>query len=270
MRLITVIVIGTLLASAPSGAEAAKNPRVPPGNWAVEYAKDYCILSRDGVGGAPGIAFRTRPFSDEHDLLIYVPRTSEKETSVRGQLRIDGELQGADRWISIGEPLRERKLIDTRVSTDEMAKISGANSIRLSSVERLDVTVPLPIIAKATAALRACEIELASRWGVMPEEMARFAKPARSETDLRSMFWSKDARSVAILRNPVRAVLDIDAVGAVINCQIVQSSRVAWVDARFCETLRAKARFRPASDAGGKPVRGKFATPAITSALIRR
>lgn len=270
MRLRGLIGTAILLASVGTRADAAKGPRVPPGQWAVDYAKEVCVLSRDGIAGEPGIAFRTRPFSNEQDLLVYVARTGEKERWVKGRLSIDAQVVGAERWIAIGEPVRARKLIDTRISVDELAKIAAAKSIRLSSDERLDVTVALPMIAKAMVALQACEVELASRWGVAPAEMVRWAKTAQSETDLRSMFWNPDPRASVMLRTPVRALLDIDAQGAVLSCKIVQSSRVSWVDTRFCETLRTVAKFHPAIDSSGKAVNGKFVTPAITSALIRK
>lgn len=253
----------------PISAEA-KGPRVPAGQWAVDYAKEVCVLSRDGVAGEPGIAIRTKPFSNEHDLMIYVPRTGEKERWVQGRLSIDGRIAGTERWIVIGEPRRAHKLIDTRITTDELAALAAASSIRLSSDARLDVTVPLPKIAKAVGALRACEIELAGRWGVAPAEMTGLSRTAFSETDLRTLFWDQDPRKSVLLRHPVRALLAIDERGAIQNCKITQSSRVSWVDIQFCEMLRTEAKFRPAIDVSGKAVHSKYVTPAITSALIRR
>ena len=271
MRLAGLIGAGLLLAAIDAHADAAKGPRVPPGQWAVDYAKEVCILSRDGIAGEPGIAIRTAPFADQQDLLIYLPRTGEKARSIRGRLGIDARPLGPERWISIAEPGRTRKLIDTRIWSDELAALTaGARSIRLSSDAGLDVIVTLPKIVQAMTALRACEIDLAGRWGVDPTDMARWARTAVAETDLRSLFWNKDYRKSVVLRKAVRAVLEIDEQGAVTGCRITQSSRVSWVDIRFCETLRTEAKFRPAVDASGRAVPGKFVTPAITSALIRR
>ena len=258
-----------LLAMVSAGADAAKGPRVPPGKWAVEYAKEYCVLLRDGLAGEPGVAVQTRPFTDEHDLLLYVPRTRGKERWIKGWLSIGGVASGAERWINIGEPRRAHKLIFTRISTDELANIAVANSIRLSSAEQLDLTASLPMVTKAMSALRRCEIDLAGKWGISALEMDGLASWAQSETDLRSMFWSRDRSTVGMLRSPVRAMLDIDAQGALVGCRIVKSSRVASVDARFCETLRKEGKFRTATDFSGKPVRDKMVTPLITSARLR-
>ena len=66
-----------------------------------------------------------------------------------------------------------------------------------------------------------------------------------------------------------RAVLDIDETGKMVGCEIVQRSRVAWVDRQFCETIRKGAAFEPALDREGKRVRGKVVTPAISSVRLR-
>jgi len=261
--------VGALLVTVGSGAEAAKGPRVPPGQWAVEYAKEDCVLSRDGLSGEPGVAFRTRPFLDEHNLFFYVPRTGEKDRWIKGRLTIGGDAPGGERWIRIEEPRRAYKSISTRISTAELVKIGVMHSIRLSSADRPDLAITLPMVAKAMSALRRCEVDLAGKWGIDPVEMNGWARTAHSETDLRSMFWSEDRSSVGMLRSPVRAVLDIDAKGTLVGCTIVQSSRVAWVDARFCDTLRKEGKFRPAIDFNGKPVKSKMVTPLITSARLR-
>lgn len=266
----TIHLCAVSMAMLSSVSVEAKGPRVPAGQWAVDYAKDVCVLSRDGVASEPGIAIRTKPFSNEHDLMLYVARTGEKERSIKGHLLIDGRVAGEERWIIIGEPRRAHKQVETRITADELAELAKASSIRLWGNARSDVIAQLPKIAKAMNALRACEIELAGRWGVAPAEMAGLSRTAYSEFDLRELFWDKDPRKSVMLRNPVRALLAIDNRGAVQSCRITQSSRVSWVDIQFCEMLRAEAKFRPAVDASGKAANSKYVTPAITSALIQR
>lgn len=48
--------------------------------------------------------------------------------------------------------------------------------------------------------------------------------------------------------------LSIDAAGAVTACKVVTSSGSAVLDAATCDAARAKARFAPARDAGGRAV----------------
>jgi hypothetical protein len=208
MRCATIPLV--MLTTLCSSAEAAKGPRVPPDKWAVDYQKDYCLLSRDGFAGEAGVAFRTQPFSNEQGLLFYLPRTGEKERSVRGRVRIGDGQPGAERWIGIGEPPKQLKLIDTTISADELASVARSTSIQVTG-QGLDVTVPLPMIEKAMAALDECEIHLAGRWGVAAAEMKEWSKPPRAQGDLRSLFWSEDYSKMAMMTSGgVRAVLEID------------------------------------------------------------
>src|SRR4030095_2665461 len=269
MRLLVAIL---LMLAFPVRAQAAKRPHVPPGIWAVEYAKEYCVLSREGVNGEPGVAFRTRPLALEQDVLLYLPRQGGPSPSGDGQVMILDNDVAKDRWIWIEEPIgKPFRLAHTLISSEEMARAFSASTLRMRVPGKFDMRVSLPNIRKAAAALQICEDDLARRWGVDPAEMRNWAKPASAIGDLRSLFWNdKDWNSVAMIQSgATRAVLDIDETGAMARCKIVQHSRVAWVDRQFCETIRKGAKFEPALDVTGKPVKGKVVTPAISSVRLR-
>ena len=260
-----------LLASSAAG-DAATAPRVPPGTWAVEYAKEYCILSRDGVGGEPGVAFRTRPLAVEHDFLLYLPREGDANQSGEGRVLVDDDDAEDKRWVWIEEPSGGRfRLAHTLISDDQLNRGLAAGTLRMQVTGKLDIRVSLRNVRKAAEALQACEDDLARRWGVDPAEMRNWSKPAAAKGDLRSLFWnSKDWSAVAMIRSgATRAVLDIDASGKMVGCEIVQRSRIAWVDRQFCETIRKGATFEPALDLQGRPTRGKVVTPSISSVRLR-
>jgi protein TonB len=58
----------------------------------------------------------------------------------------------------------------------------------------------------------------------------------------------------------VRVGLDISPEGRVTACTVTASSRSATLDATACRILRARARFRPARDAAGTAVPGRYDT----------
>lgn len=270
MRLIHLILAPFVASVVQSHSLAATAVPVPPGRWAVEYAKDVCVLSREGVAGEPGIAIRTAPFAIEHDLIVTRARDGQKDRWLMGKVRIGAQPTADERWISVAERGQPRQLIKTRISRDELALLEAEHLIGIAGDAQLDVVVRLPVLPKAMAALRACETDLARRWGVDPVEMASWARPAQTETDLSSLFWDSDRRKSVLLRTPVRALLEIDQRGAVTKCTITKSSRVSWVDIRVCETLGRDARFRPAVDSAGRAVAGKFVTPEISSILLAK
>jgi len=54
--------------------------------------------------------------------------------------------------------------------------------------------------------------------------------------------------------------VDVDAAGMPAACAVTGSSGVDSLDARTCEVVKARGRFRPAVDAQGRPVPGTFAS----------
>lgn len=260
----------TMIAVAIAPVAVAARPKVPAGRWAVEYAANHCILSKEGLGGDPSIAVRTRPMDEQHDLMFALAPAARIATSFKGHL--DGEAADTpERWIITEQVGRvSRRWIMSSISADELASSIRAGRVGLTGPEGFAISANLPIIDRAMAALRLCEDDLAKRWRVDPAEMRQWAHPARAEGDLRELFWSEDKARVAIFDNVgVRALLDIDALGKVTMCTLLRSSRVAWADRKICEGLRTRAKFYPAIDRAGNPVAGKLVTPEFTSVLIR-
>ncbi len=56
----------------------------------------------------------------------------------------------------------------------------------------------------------------------------------------------------------VTFALDISRTGKVTKCRIVESSGFRRLDRRTCEIVRERARFTPARDDAGKPVKDTF------------
>lgn len=61
----------------------------------------------------------------------------------------------------------------------------------------------------------------------------------------------------------VRASLVVGTDGRVAECRIASSSGSEALDARTCEIFRARARFEPARDADGNPLRASVAAPPV-------
>lgn len=246
-------------------------PRVPAGTWAIEYQEDTCTLSRDGLGGQPGIAFRTTPLAEPHDLIVYGQFARGKSASFQGWMAIGENREAIQRWMLI-EPShgRKRTHLKTTITADELARLGDSSRLRISGPGGFAFEAALPDMVKPLAALRECEVYLAGRWGIPPTEMELWAKPARPVEDLRNLFWDKDRSRVAMLQSDsIRGVLTIDASGRMVDCKIVEATRVSWVNEKFCPTLMERARFEPARDSAGIAVVGKVITPPIRSARLR-
>ena len=265
LRFLTLTAAAT--ASVSSGdavpPELSANPK-----WVVNYADSFCILSRDLAAGQPGVAFRTRPLTDEHDLLIMVPRTGEANSGAKGRIS-SGAWVGEERWISIGEPTgKGQKYLDTHVSTADLANVEAASSMKVTIPHKLELTVPLAGIGKALAALRTCEDDLARKWQaengwVVPPTLKGGWYRLFGQGDYPG--WASDRRK----EGKVRAMLAINTAGRISDCAIVESSGFVAFDKRTCEIFRKRARFSPALDVHGKPITSKLMSPTINYFLMK-
>lgn len=258
----TLVAFGLIVSSGP-GVTAP--PRVPAGQWAIEYQDETCTLSRDGLEGELGIAIRTGPLDERHELMLYGPFKGEKGRHFQGRLSIEPDGVAADRpFVLARRPGRKPTTLQTDISPAELAGLDRAKFVRITGPGGFEARGALPPMGRALAALRECEVYLAGRWGITRGEMERWVRPARPVVDLRRLFWSESASNYGMLRSGfVRGVLDITADGRMVGCRIVHSSKIAWVDAQLCSTLREKARFEPARNAAGEAVPGKVVTPEI-------
>jgi TonB family protein len=94
--------------------------------------------------------------------------------------------------------------------------------------------------------------------------------PPSGTGDLRTLFSVTDYPPMAIqqhMQGTVVADLWISEKGKPSRCQIVRSSGYELLDDTTCKILLWRARFTPARDAFGKPVKDKVRTPPITWGL---
>lgn len=83
------------------------------------------------------------------------------------------------------------------------------------------------------------------------------AAPARDRPALLGWLKQDDypAESLTAGENgEVTAAFDVTPAGAAANCRVVRSSGHLRLDDATCDLIEARARYRPAQDAAGKPV----------------
>ena len=251
-----------LIAALAVAQSAVATVKPTTGKWVLNYAPTHCTLLREPVGNQPGFAIQTRPFADEHDLILLLPRTGAKAVYVQGKLMANGK-ETIGRWMTIGEPKQApHRVVDTHIKNDELENVSAGGSLRLLSEGQIDVTVGLPGMAKALAALKPCEDDLARRWGVE----RTWVTPPKPLWGDRSLVTSEDYPQDALDRNQagsVRVLLSLSEGGKVTDCRVIESSNSGPLDQATCRTLQKRATFAPALDGGGKPVSSKYLAPRV-------
>ena len=112
--------------------------------------------------------------------------------------------------------------------------------------------------------LHDCTIDLQHYWNMVDPEQKNIAAPAIG--DLRQIFSANDYPTEAQYRGQegkVQFVLLIDEKGKVAACHVLQPSGIPAFDGMGCQVILQRARFKPALDRKGIPIRSAVVTPPI-------
>lgn len=233
---------------------ASAAPLQPTGKWTIDYAKDYCILSRDGGVAEPGVAFRTRPLALRHDLIVYMAKSGKPNGWGNGVLRIGDSGSDSPRMVQTREIKdKAHRYAHVNITNEEFDALSRAGSLQMEFDQEFNVRATLPIMDKAIAALRDCEDDLARRWGLDPSEIRGWSVAARPKKK-----WDKAALQNGwpdwrIKQSKNRASFRIGPDGRPFDCRVLETSGSTKFDDALCKAV-ARMRFHPALDTAGRPV----------------
>ncbi len=257
MRGISIVLplaVMTGLAQAASAAPLLQ----PTAKWVVDHGDTSCTALRTyGTPEAPvTIAFRPSPTGSVVRLLVvrrgWVPEAKQFPV-VASITPAPAKVTGL-RFAS-----RDKKTSIVWINFDRAAidRLGGAGEIAIKG-GALDERFALPGIAAVVKALDRCNAGLRTFWNVEEAAAASLTKTAVALKSLPSYFSEDDYPAQAVREEAsgsTRFMLMIDQTGKLKDCMVEQTSGFATLDAMSCGVLIERARFRPALDAGGKPVR---------------
>jgi TonB family protein len=126
------------------------------------------------------------------------------------------------------------------------------------------VQFSLQVIPQLLAKLSECTTDLRHFWNMTDAEQKNIAAP--STGDIRSIFSPSDYPDEAMRRDQegsAQFLSLIDEKGRVADCDVLKPSGVPPLDGMGCQVIRERARFKPALDRQGKPMRSSFVTPPV-------
>ena len=244
-----------LVALAPVASVAAPRPPITP--WRLDYGATACTALRAYGDKAKPITIAIRPSpngkvvrlvvatkerggdADQVDVTARLGANTVKATALHFGNR---ETKSDMWWINLSrgdlEPLRQ--LAEMGIRGDG-----------------IDQSFALPLIGKVLDSLDTCNEDLRKYWNVEGNgtALSTFAEPLKP---LPSYFSDGDYPAQAIRQGDTgrsRVMMMIDETGAMKDCLVEETSGIATLDAMTCYVLQEKAKFRPATDAAGKPVR---------------
>lgn len=285
------------IASASGAADREVPVRYAPSTpWQVDYAEDSCRLARRFGEGDQSIVLmidRFRPGDHFRMTLAGKPLESvrprqavkvrfgpkEREQELQFYEGRVGELPALlfEKAMRIAPLTEEQESLRAQLERSGRAHMFEAPTLdatRAEEVEYLHVaargSTPKVLetgsLGNAFAALHGCTEELLTHWGIDVEKhrtLSRKPVPAGSPgTWLRPSDYPPE-----MIRRGAQAIvhfrLIVDPDGRVSECRIQQATQGEAFSEAVCNAFRRRARFEPALDAEGVPIKSYYSTTAI-------
>jgi hypothetical protein len=245
-------------AFAASPADALK----PSQPWVLDYAESQCIAAR--TYGTLTLAIIPAPNGSSYELRVLHPGTGPAfAIPFRGSVDFG---QGPVRTEGLLYPTASKKRIyEFTITAAEIEQARTASVMTLRKDGEPDMSFELHDMSNLISGLRKCAADLLAYWHMSPEEARKVAIPPKG--DVRRIFTSQDYPLEALIsqqEGTAQYLLLIDEKGAVAACHLVKASGITAFDAMGCQVILERAKFKPALDSRGKPIRSGIVTPPIS------
>lgn len=268
-------------AAAPMAAQAAEKPPVSlarQGGWEVNYDKDAChLFARFGTGEDETILGLTRyQPGDWTDIgLIGKPvRSRNPQSGIELAFGTQPARWEAGMAGSAGSPARPMMVITgqrldrwvPRTAEEAEPAITPAQEAAVKSITfRQSGGKPYRLetgsLARPLEGMRACLADLIKSWGYDPAVQAALSRPLKPASNPHMWFRSNDWPMHAAMQRHnglVQVRMDVDDTGMLTGCNVLRRTNPDEFADVTCEVLRKRARFVPALDAAGKPVKSFY------------
>jgi hypothetical protein len=261
-RLLAVVGTAAWLMLVPCTTVRA-DPLLPAKPWVLDYGETQCAAWREYGASNDPITLLIRPSVDggTYELDVVKRRaaglfTEEFVGSVdfgKGAMRAT-----VLHYQNVPEKLQ---ISQFRITSAQMAQARSALSITLELGNyQPTVRLPLQSMPDVLTRLEQCNADLRRYWNV-GVNLKQHAKG-----DVRSIFTNYDYPDAAVRRaqqGTAQFLLFVDQAGSVAACHLVRPSGVPLLDAMGCIVIKQRAKFIPAQDGSGNPVRDAVATPLV-------
>lgn len=265
------ILAAAVLASQSMPIAAA--PLAPTGKWFVDYTPTACEAKRQF--GEVALVVSPGPLGQSTRLMLELPGKAARARQYRA--RVDpGDGRGVEKATAVLFPSAKpgmrrlyavlpNALIARSMASGSIEILAGNPGTRVA-VEYARAELALGSSSALLKALDKCMDDLKVQWRMVAGKLPVPAVASRSQGDVRGIFQYTDYPEDAMEAGQggsVNYLLMIGKDGSVMDCVIAQSSGIASLDAMGCQVIRERAKFKPATDADGKPTVDTYVTPVI-------
>ena len=245
-----------LLGSQPG--LAAIKPLQPTGGWGVGVEKGMCVARRDFGLDRDRVTLQLslNTFGPDGILKIIEASRRDEHTTGDGSIEAGGNSYRAEftRYPSTTFVALETSF---GLKPEVLSAVETAPNVTLSAGRQIRAVVDARIGAAAQA-IRTCVLSQLKIWGIDPQAVAAIAKPAEPAPDVARWITPDDYPNAAIkarVQGEVIMLWSIDESGRAGDCRVIHSSGSALLNTASCATVMRRARYAPALDKEGRPIR---------------
>jgi TonB family protein len=257
--------LALLACAVPLAAGANSPPLQPIRSWTLDYGETACAAIRTyGSADAP-ITLAFRPSPNGAVVRVVVVRPGRAADAYHFDL--DAEL-GATRvkttGLHFGSTDHKSTVVWINFRREQLEGFRRSTVFVLHGGGDVEGSFALPGMATILDRLDECNADLRKYWNT-GDGTPPLSKPATPLKPLASYFSDSDYPDQAIREfesGRSEVMLMVDETGKLKDCLVEESSGNASLDAMTCYVLLQRAKFNPALDASGKPVRS-----VLTSAV---
>jgi hypothetical protein len=246
-------------------AEAQPPERDAIGDWALERAPARCVISRR-YGSSEAqvtLGIKAPPRGDAVQIVVLRPGHRNRIEQTRARILVDARTVETT---ALSYPLdaRGRRVAHLiNLSGEDSSALRNARELQLRVTDGINRSFSLGAMAEAWKQLDSCLERLRKDWNLGEVEYARLATGPEPLVPLSALLGDEDYPISAARANQggsTGIILLIDEKGAVKDCTLTETSGFSTLDSRSCSLLLDRARFKPATDLRGRPVKGAIRT----------
>jgi TonB family protein len=250
------------LLAAPANAA----PLQPTSNWDLDYGDAQCTAGRTFGSAGNSVVLGIVPSLDSqsYKLIVSVERAGPRfAQEAEGSVSWGTETVRA-RVLHFGKTGLKLSAYQAPLPAADVERMRQATTIELRSGGGENFQFAVSGMSALMDALHKCSADLRQYWNTGPAVVQSMKKgPAGDIEDAFVSGFYPPESLVKGQHGTVQFELMIDEKGTVAGCDVHRPTGIAEVDADACDILHAKAKFSPALDANGKPVRSVVLSPAF-------
>lgn len=254
MKFIFVALAGAMLAQQPAvAADTTHANLLPITLWKVDYAERECRLTRTFGKGKEEILFRLARGSsfDRYDIMLAGVAIPNKGGKVNITTTLEPQ-NASENFTGQNVPVPKRNERVLRWFDGQTDLIASGPKDQVMVVKPgfgKPIRLQLDDFRDALAAMQTCHDDLLRSWQIDPVTLASFKALPKPMGNLGVWATTNDYPRKSLdagIGGDVAFKLRVGSDGKPIDCLVIESSKIAELDATTCRLVMLRARFSPA------------------------